>query len=423
MATVKGLSQKAINSIANTGYLNVWEGAVRSGKTVASSLAWCAYVANSKENYFIMSGKTITALYRNVIGGDFGLLALLGQLGEYKTDREGNKVLLVHAPGGDKVCYCFGANDERSYSKLRGLTAGGWYADEVNMHPRSFIDEAFRRTIVSQDRKNFWTLNPDNPYHFIYTEYLDKYEAEHLDGFYLWKFYLDDNLAIPPERKEELKQQYSGIFYRRYILGERCLAEGLVYDMLTDANLYSDETRPDLLELHADRTIAVDYGTTNPCVFLDIWDDGTDIWIDREYRWDSKREMRQKTDSEYAQDMAQFMGEEHPCTIVVDPSAASFIAELKTRFFLVRGAVNDVKNGIRIVSTFLTQKKLHIHKTRCKGLLQELRSYAWDEKAAQHGDEKPVKTQDHAPDALRYFCNTMLPAWRTGVERNTGWED
>jgi len=417
MNSVKPLTRKAINSIKRTGYLSVWEGAVRSSKTVASSLAWIAYVGRSSERHFIMSGKTIAALYRNVIGGDFGILSILGNMASYKVDREGNRILVIHTPNEDKICYCFGANDERSYTTLRGLTAGGWYADEVNLHPLSFIEEAFKRTIVSGDRRHFWTLNPDNPFHYIYTEYIDKYENEGLPGFFLWHFTLEDNLAMPPERKEELKSQYTGIFYKRYILGERCLAQGVIYDMFGKDNIYDDTTRPEAIELLTTRTIAVDYGTTNPCVFLDIYDDGETIWVDNEYRWDSKSEKEyeqgkaQKTDSQYADDMQQFMGSNY-CEIVCDPSAASFITELKGRSLFVIGAKNDVLNGIRIVSTLFSKRLIKIHE-RCTGLLKELSVYAWDEKASRRGEEKPVKVMDHGCDALRYFCNTKLPEWRT----------
>ena len=131
---VKPLSQKAINSIANAGYLNVWEGAVRSAKTVASTLAWIVYVTKSREKYFLMTGKTNATLYGNVISGDFGLLSILGDKAEYKTDGEGNRVLLITNDHNEvKTCYCIGGNDERSFTKARGLTVAGWYADEVNL--------------------------------------------------------------------------------------------------------------------------------------------------------------------------------------------------------------------------------------------------------------------------------------------------
>ena len=419
-STVKPLTQKAIDSIRHTGYLNVWEGAVRSSKTVVSELAWIAYIMASPEKHFILSGRTQASLHRNVIGGDYGLLAILGPLATYRVDREGNRLLIVRgASGGEKVCYCFGAHDDSSHATLRGLTVGGWYADEANLHAPSFIEEAFRRTIVSADRKHFWTLNPGNPLDYIYTEYLDKYEAQNLPGFHLWKFYLDDNLALTQERKEELRAQYSGLFYRRYILGERCLAEGVVYDMLTDENFYDDTTRPLGLPYKAKRYVAIDYGTTNPCVFLDIYDDGDIVWVDREYYYDSRKTQRQKEDSEYADDFAKFISDQPdfpPNITVVDPSAVSFILALKRRGYYMKLALNEVLFGIRILSTLFKQRKVKIHRVNCPNTCAELQVYAWDDKAIMRtGKEAPLKQKDHCADALRYFCETMLSRWRIGA--------
>lgn len=415
---IKPLTQQALDSLHHTGVLNVWEGAVRSGKTVASELAWIAYIMASPEKQFILSGRTQASLYRNVIGGDFGLLALLGSLATYQTDREGNRVLRVRGDRGEKVCYCFGAHDESSHAPLRGLTAGGWYADEVNLHAQSFVEEAFRRTIVSTDRKHFWTLNPGNPLDAIYTDYLDKYAEQQLPGFHLWHFTLDDNLALSAARKAELRQQYAGLFYRRYILGERCLAEGVIFDMLTEDNFYDDATRPPGLPYLATRYLSIDYGTSNPCVFLDIYDTGETIYVDREYYFDSRKAQRQKDDSEYADDLARFIADQPdfpPATIVVDPSAASFIQALKHRGYPVKPAVNEVLYGLRLLATLFKQRTVKLHRQRCPHTCAELQVYAWDDKAVvRTGKEAPIKQQDHGVDSLRYCCATVLPSWRIG---------
>ena len=200
------------------------------------------------------------------------------------------------------------------------------------------------------------------------------------------------------------------------------MAEGLIYTMCTDENYYTDEERPIALKSIAQKYITVDYGTTNPCVFLEIWDDGETVWVDREYRWDSRSEEArrtgnpQKTDAQYADDMAEFMGSrpEDQCTVVVDPSAASFITELRGRGFYVKAAENEVLDGIRVTATLFARKNLMINKS-CAGLRSELQSYVWDDKATERGEEKPVKQLDHGPDALRYYCFTVLPKWRTGI--------
>ena len=201
------------------------------------------------------------------------------------------------------------------------------------------------------------------------------------------------------------------------------VAEGLIYTMLTDDNLYTDQERPVALKNTAMKAITVDYGTTNPCVFLEVWDDGQTIWIDQEYRWDSRSEEArrsanpQRTDAQYADDMTEFMGMEpqNQCMVVVDPSAASFITELRSRGLYVKPANNEVADGIRVVGSLLAKRNIRINKDNCKGLISEMQSYVWDDKAAERGEEKPVKQKDHGPDALRYYCYTVLPKWRIGA--------
>ena len=108
---------------------------------------------------------------------------------------------------------------------------------------------------------------------------------------------------------------------------------------------------------------------------------------------------------------ADFVGDEYPDAVVIDPSAASFKVVLRGKGFRTRDADNDVNNGIRHVAMLMARKTLRINK-RCENLIKEIHSYCWDEKAAEHGEEKPVKVSDHAADALRYVCNTMLNKWR-----------
>ena len=191
------------------------------------------------------------------------------------------------------------------------------------------------------------------------------------------------------------------------------MSEGLIYDMFdTDANTYTDEFAPSSLHFSGVRTIACDYGTTNPTVFLDVYDyDGT-VYVDREYRWDSRdRDAggRQKTDEEYADDLQTFIGKDQ-CSIIVDPSAASFIAALRRRGLYVIPADNEVLDGIRRTATLIQRRKLLVNKS-CTGLLGELGTYLWDEKSCKLGVDKPLKERDHGPDALRYFVNS-LPDWR-----------
>ena len=214
---------KVKESILNTGFLNVWEGAVRSSKTLASLIAWGIYIGTSSEKVFLMSGATMGSISRNCIIGEYGFIALTGAT--QHTDTDGSKYLKL----GNKLIYYVGSDNVRSFQKIRGMTIGGWLADEINLHNPDFIAEAFNRSLASSDRKNFWTLNPSPPNHFIYTEYVDRYQKEGIPGYHYHHFLMSDNPSITPERMEEIKKQYQGVFYQRFILGRRVRAEGAIY--------------------------------------------------------------------------------------------------------------------------------------------------------------------------------------------------
>ena len=388
------------------------DGAIRSGKTVSMGLSfvlWAMHTFNGEN--FAMCGKTIQSLRRNVIKD---LKKMLAGRGYKVIDKKAENMLIITFGDVVNEFYLFGGKDKASQDLIQGITLAGVFFDEVALMPESFVNQATGRCSV--DGSKFWfNCNPESPNHWFKIRWIDAAGEKNL--LYL-HFTMDDNLSLTEKVKARYRAMYTGVFYERYIRGLWKVAEGLIYTTFTDENIYDDETRPLGLERITTREIACDYGTTNPCVFLDTYDDGETLWIDREYRWDSRSVEAQrtgkpqKTDSQYADDMAEFMGNdpEFMCGILVDPSAASFIAELKGRGFYVKQGDNDVLDGIRVTSSMMEKKKIMVHR-RCLGLIDELRSYVWDEKAAMRGEDKPVKEKDHGPDALRYKVNS-LPTWR-----------
>lgn len=216
---------RAKESIKAKGFLTVYEGAVRSMKTLTSLVKWYDYIIHSTESIFLMSGNTLGSISRNCIIGDYGFIAISGGRAKPRTDTDGSKFLELWG----KVIYYCGADNEASYKKIRGLSIGGWYADEVNLQAKSFIETAIARSFASRDRQNIWTLNPESPSHWIYTDYIDKYAKEKTPGYHYYHFTLDDNPSLTAERKAEIAAQFSGIFYKRFILGLRVRAEGGIY--------------------------------------------------------------------------------------------------------------------------------------------------------------------------------------------------
>ena len=389
------------------------DGAIRSGKTVAMAVSFVIWgMTNFDRQNFIMAGKTVKSFQRNVLKPLQAILPGRGYSCRYlQTDG------LLRVSKGLKTndFYVFGGKDEASQDLVQGLTAAGAYFDEVALMPESFVNQAKGR--LSVDGSKMWfNCNPEAPLHWFKRNWIDRADEK---GLLCLHFTMDDNFSLSEDIKARYRAMYSGVFYLRYVKGLWAVAEGLIYSMFSDANIYNDDSRPMAMLNTSVRYIACDYGTTNPCVFLDIRDDGQDIWIENEWRWDSKSEearrlpVPNKTDAEYADAMREFMTDDpqEQCMIVVDPSAKSFITELRQRGFYVREGNNDVLDGIRETATLFTLNHLHIHE-RCIGLIRELRSYVWDAKAEERGEEKPVKMQDHAPDALRYYVRTVLPDWR-----------
>lgn len=400
-------------------WLNVAEGGKRGGKNVLITMAFCTMLETHPSRIHLIAGVSTATARLNILDCD-GLGMLNFFEGRCRTGQYQNRdCLYVRTPAGEKIVLISGggkAGDERF---IKGNTYGMVYITEANECTPEFIAEAFDRTLSSPDRKVFHDLNPKAEGHWYYKDVLEYHEdaqKRNLDyGYNYGHFTIADNMSIGDDQLRKVLSTYDkkSLWYDRDIRGLRRSAEGRVYDMFRlDANTY--DTPPVDLADRSTRTIACDYGTTNPCVFLDIYDDGETIRVEREYRWDSRKEHRQKTDAEYADDMADFMGSNY-CTIIVDPSAASFIAELQSRGLYVVGAENEVLNGIRKTSKLFAQKRIAINRKQCADLIDEVGVYAWDRKASERGEEKPVKEKDHGPDALRYYVNS-LPDWRINVQ-------
>lgn len=390
----------------------ICDGAVRSGKTIVMGLSFIVWSMQNYENYnFAICGKTVGSLRRNVITPLKGILINRG----YKViDRKTENMLVVSKGKRRNSYYLFGGRDERSQDLIQGITLAGILFDEVALMPRSFVEQGMARCSV--DGSKYWfNCNPDGPNHWFYVEHVLKCQ-EH--NYLHLHFNIEDNPSLTERIINRYKSMFKGIFYRRFILGEWAFADGIVYDCFDpDKHTYSVETRNEALPWqireHDPITgrpyIGCDYGTYNPMCFLKgykykvIGDNIPYFYIDQEYYYDGRNSMRQKSDSEYVDDIEAFIGQDKPKAIIVDPSAASFITALRKRSIPVLKAKNDVPDGISMVYTLMAMGHILINKSKCPKLIQELGLYIWDEKKQAKGKEEVVKTNDHACDALRYL--------------------
>lgn len=375
--------------------ITILEGAVRSGKSFIANLIYLEDLKNGPPGEYLISGKNERTINRNIL---VPLNYLTGGIIRY--NRTLGEFTLF-----DKKVYVVGANDERAEGKIRGVTLSGALLDEVSLLPESFFKMTTSRLSV-EGAKLRCTTNPDGPYHWLKTDYIDRAHELNLKTF---SFKLDDNPFLPPSYVSDLKKEYRGLWYKRFIEGLWVLSEGAIYDFF-DSDLHT---------FKAPRTYAkeyylgIDYGTTNAfaAVLLGFNDDAHPaIWIEKEYYWDSKERGYQKTDSEYAQDIEKEFGGYPIRLIYLDPSAASFEVELKRKKKPVVQANNDVIDGIRFVSSMIAQGDLMIV-DKCRNLIKEIESYVWDPKCHKLGEDKPLKQRDHAVDAMRYVLYTHFGKW------------
>lgn len=388
------------------------DGAIRSGKTISMSLSFVMWAMSTFAGQnFAMCGKTIGSFRRNVL---FWLKLMLRSRGYSITDHRADNLLTIRKDGKENYFYIFGGKDERSQDLIQGITLAGVFFDEVALMPESFVNQATGRCSVKGSK--FWfNCNPDGPYHWFKqnwidksTGYLGKEETARrmqqaaaegkdpgLKNILYLHFTMDDNLSLDEEIKARYRSMYVGVFFKRYIMGLWAAAEGIIYDMFDENKHVQDIKDFYQLLINGNRYVSCDYGTQNATVFL-LWNKGTNgkWYCIREYYYSGRDKGKQKTDSEYADDLKEWLDGTKIKAIIVDPSAASFIAELRKRGYKVLKANNDVLDGIRLVGMLLNLEKI-VFASSCKETIKEFASYIWDEKALERGEDKPVKQWDH----------------------------
>ncbi|KAF5070539.1 Terminase-like family protein [anaerobic digester metagenome] len=375
------------------------DGAIRSGKTLSMSLSFVIWAMETfSDQSFGMCGKTIGSFRRNVL---FWLKLMLKSRGYKVQDHRVDNLVTVTRGDVTNYFYIFGGKDERSQDLIQGITLAGVFFDEVALMPESFVNQATGRCSV--DGSKYWfNCNPDGPFHWFKVNWIDQLEQKNI--LYL-HFTMDDNLSLSEKIKARYRAMYTGVFYQRYILGFWTVAQGIIYDMF-DPEKHVISAIPE--ELTGNKYVSCDYGTQNATVFL-LWCQGISgkWYCSKEYYYSGRDKLKQKTDQEYADDLIKFLEGITVKYIIIDPSAASFIAELKKRGLSIKKAKNDVLNGIRVTGTAIQTGKVFFL-AECKETIKEFSNYIWDVKAADRGEDKPVKDHDHGMDAIRYFCFTIL---------------
>lgn len=409
------MSDKQLLSIReSTDSVNIWEGSVRSGKTIASLFRWLLYVAVSKvRGELIVVSRTRASAARNV----FGPLMDPDLFGPWAKH-------VSYTPGADygyifgRKVWVLGSSDRRSENVLRGLTCGGAYIDEITLLQEDFFFQLLNRRW--EGAKVFGTTNPDAPAHWLKAKFLDRFHAGNLPDWRVWKFFLDDNPQLSEARKAAIRRENTGLFYRRNVLGEWVAAEGAIFDMWDpDRHVVKFDDLPPIRRFVS---VAIDYGTQHPTAALALGL-GYDrrLYLMDELRIDSGQAQQRFTDAEQAKLVKAWLKQPHmpeeygltPEWTIADQAGASFREELSRDPGAVhtQSADKDVKYGIGVMASLLGSGDLLVS-DRCTGFITEVSGYSWDPKAALRGEDAPIKTADDSLDAARYAVVTTENLWR-----------
>lgn len=374
------------------------DGSIRSGKTISMGFSFVLWAMTTFDRQnFAMCGKTIESFRRNVWGT---LKSQLKSRGYTVTEKRSENLIVVSKGDRANLFYLFGGKDESSQDLIQGITLAGLFCDEVALMPESFVNQATARCSV--DGSKWWfNCNPAGPSHWFYRKFILKCRKKRL--MYL-HFTMKDNLTLSKRIRERYEAQYTGVFYQRYILGLWVAAEGLIFDMFNKVKHIIKK----MPELEGEYYVSTDYGIQNATVFL-LWRKEKDSkrWIClKEWRYSGREKKKQKTVKQLADGMEQMLNGIKPEKVIVDPSASALIVELRQRGYTCMKANNDVLEGIEDVATMLNDCNLAFT-NECKDTIEEFGQYCWDEKAADRGEDKPIKVNDHSMDAVRYFVKTM----------------
>ena len=381
------LTEKQTEYLRNCSHRwNVKTGATGSGKSFVDMAVTIPkrIIASRGEGLLVMMGNTRGTLDRNILEPMREIWP--GCVGNIRSD---NTVLMF----GKRV-YALGADNKKHIARIQGATFEYVYGDEVTTWDEG-VFQMLKSRLRCQHSHFDGTCNPDNPGHW-FKSFLDS------DADIYQQAYVIEDGVLPTDVVEQLKKEYAGtIYYDRFILGLWAAATGVIYPMYQDAI----EAPEDAATRYV---LSLDYGTQN-AFSAGLWGQHGAVWYrEREYYYSGRDTGMQKTDEEYAHDLDEFtkgIGDPNDkLRVIIDPSAASFIALLRKRGkYRVIPADNAVADGIRETATAMQLGRIKISPL-CENWKREVQGYVWDDSVSE---DKPVKVNDHAMDDTRYFVKTM----------------
>lgn len=415
-----------------SNWLNVAEGGKRAGKNIINLIAWANVLETHPDKLHLAGGVSTASAQLNIIDSNgFGLKHWFkGRCRKGKYE-ERNCLYIYTLDGQEKVVLISGGGKEGDEKYIKGNSYGTAYITEANECSPSFIKEVFDRTITSSNRWIGLDLNPKPQLHWFYKDVLNFHQAnaaKYKDyGLNYEHFILTDNLSLSDEQIRQTIQTYdpNSVWYKRDIKGQRAAAEGIIY-----ANFNPDihvikgntpESKARIAEIINNARlwyISNDYGTGTVFVLGLFCIYQRKKYLVRSFYWDAKAKNRQKSDSEYVGDLKQLIESANPHVIqqvIIPDDALSFIVECRKPSHKISVPIKiyhrdpgTVLKGIRVQMNALSQGEYFILDDPSNWpIIEEYPIYAWDPKAQEQGEDKPIKQFDHGMDMTRYFLDTV----------------
>ena len=388
-----------------SGTLHVAEGGVRSGKTFCTGLGWAIWAMQTMRGEdHLIAGRTVESVMRNVVECPGGLLEVFTELGyEPRILVKNGQRLEVPTDSGTLRAYITGASDRRSHMRIQGATLGGLLLDEGPLVPEPFWRMVWSRLSV-EGAKAWVTLNPESPSHWWYREV-----NERIDDYYgsITHFSLDDNPSLSGSVKTRLARAYTGHWHRRLIEGQWAAPAGLIFP---------NWTKGDIPPKTARFAFGLDWAISGVFAMLAFRVKGRQAWLDDELTWDAN-EVGPRDEDQAVHEISKWTAASKVPShsfVYADPNSPdTFLRKLRGEGFTVRKADNAVAPGLLTTANRLANQGITIH-PRCKRTLREIEGYIWDPVAAEQGEDRPLKGNDHCMDALRYFAHTTGKGIGTG---------
>lgn len=427
----QAFSQKHIDYIKAgiDAKMSVGEGSVRAGKTIDNCIIFATYLETCEDVVHLASGSTIANAKMNIgYCNGFGLECLFKgrcRWGKFKD----NEALFIKTKTGEKIVIFAGGGKADSYKKILGNSYGGWIATEINEHydcdnsKESFIKVAFARQLASKQPKVLWDLNPCSPNHRIYKDYIDKYKEGYIGGYNYGHFTINDNLSISDERKREIISQYGEgtVWYKRDILGMRCVAEGNIYeDFANDTNKFIISKEECDKKMFTHMHIGVDFGgnkSADTFVAVGFTPMLREVIVLKDYRHEGKKnaERLEQDFTDFCEDVTKKMG----ASVFCDSAEQTLIGSLTTaiarshlRVGIDNAKKNPINERIRMILRLMNTGRFKVCED-CHNVIKALSEAVYNSKQGHEDERLDDGTSDiDSLDAMEYAIEPHLKELR-----------